>query len=779
MGTLLNKIIFVVLIFLTQNVWSTCQNQELYFFSSIEDLMQLAFQDCTTTKNDNRQKCLCQKHNSKIIPDASAELLDETKNINMDEVKKHVQGNIDEMIQYFLALESNIELSNNASESCSLARLNKIHCTNSKKPIVNQIYPQGTQDLLKQSQCQLKQKYNIPCDKNKASELKKSSSCIDEGTRLAMVFKERESATYLSNFQQRLSQNTVESIRDEVHPSLKLILNDPQLKNQFLKLPSHQLHSFIKSPMITDKISIDIAKSCEQKLQNMQSLLCSEVSDLQQVPLKNIIRTEKALIKQNPRDLNEIVKYQQQLNLFCQNLERPSLEKTIMELNKIAMPTKFSEVLATNELEHAQICKMLNPPLSINSIAESAKTCHINNQPGCSGLKTLFELYQSRESTTNHLANHASQSQDSYPSFFSKQLKIFFGENLKPTPIDPLPEGKKVSVANYHEELFERDQARSINQSNHLLNQPNQNTKSVATVAAHSVIPTSYQTASNDFEFHNNTHDSYEVAKHQNNFIENERKNNSQIMKHFQNINQKQIDMIEKMANKIILDNHSPESEINDKMITQVNPSNQNATSETTHADKQPTIKVGGSAKEAESQGKIVYIDNSNSVGSERFSKPTIAHPAPSETDNDHFHSTTNIVRGLASQDENSQSQQVEVIHKDQTQHKKYDEIIISLDIKEGDKLSNLKPHELEKISKYLEEKRPFILKKISKDQKSSKNIDATILVGDKLYITIIPNKKITEKEQQEYLLIKKELEKLMKFKLSQNNRNATTISRL
>jgi hypothetical protein len=233
-------------------VWSTCQNQELYFFSSIEDLTQLAFQDCTTTKNDNRQKCLCQKHNSKIIPDASAELLDETKNINTDEVKKHVQGNIDEMIQYFLALESNIELSNNASESCSLARLNKIHCPNSKKPIVNQIYPQGTQDLLKQSQCQLKQKYNIPCDKNEASELKKSSSCLDEGTRLAMVFKERESATYLSNFQQRLSQNTVESIRDEVHPSLKLILNDPQLKNQFLKLPSHQLHSFIKSPIITD-----------------------------------------------------------------------------------------------------------------------------------------------------------------------------------------------------------------------------------------------------------------------------------------------------------------------------------------------------------------------------------------------------------------------------------------------------------------------------------------------------------------------------------------------
>jgi hypothetical protein len=53
----------------------------------------------------------------------------------------------------------------------------------------------------------------------------------------------------------------------------------------------------------------------------------------------------------------------------------------------------------------------------------------------------------------------------------------------------------------------------------------------------------------------------------------------------------------------------------------------------------------------------------------------------------------------------------------------------------------------------------------------------AFIAIG--IWWTIIPNKKITEKEQQEYLLIKKELEKLMKFKLSQNNRNATTISRL
>jgi hypothetical protein len=773
----LNRLILIFAIFLSQNVWSECQNQQILSFSSLEDLNQLAFQDCTSTRNDNRKKCECQKQNSKIIPDVSPQLLLETKKINTDEVKKQVRDNIDEMIQYFLALETNVELTAKASETCSLARINQINCPKSKKPIINQIYPNGANELLKQSQCQLKQKYNMACD----GEVKPSSSCLDEGTRLALIFKERENPDYLKNFQARLRENTEESAKDEVHPALKIIMSDVQLKTQFLALAPQKLSTFIKSPAVSEKISQNIAQSCEQKLQNMQTLLCSDISDLQQIPLKQIVKSEKTLIKQKPKDLNDLVNYQQQLNLFCQNLEKPSLEKSIVQLNQASMPAKFDGILAANDKEHAPLCAMINPPLNLASLNLAAKECKVKNLTECASLNILLQIFQARESTTPSIANSSNEAIDETPEFFSKQLKTFFGENTKPALIEQQPEGSKVSVANYHEEMLERDQARANNQKQNSFEQPiieiSKTSQSVIPVSAQSVIPTYKQSMNDDFEFQNHAQNNLEISKRQAQFIEHERKNNSQIMKHFQNINQKQIDMIEKMANKIIQDNEVVESDDTKHAIHTNSSLNKGNIVVAPHSIKQPTIKVGGSSVGSEGQNQIVYIDNSNIGNGEKSSK-TSGNSFVEPNNLSPSHATT-YARTPASTDESSQLQHVEVIHKDQTQHKKYDEIIVSLNLSEGDKLADLKPHELEKISKYLEEKRPFILKKVFKDQKSGKNIDATILVGENSYITIIPNKKVTPTEQKEYLMIKKELENLMKLKLSQILSNSPKASRL
>jgi hypothetical protein len=468
----------------------------------------------------------------------------------------------------------------------------------------------------------------------------------------------------------------------------------------------------------------------------MQSLLCYDVNDLNQIPLKSIIKTEKVLVKQKPKDIDQIINYQQQLNLFCQNLDKPSLEKSMLELSKSAMPTTFENVLEIAQNEFDSACSKLNPPINNSQILLALKSCQNTELEACRTLKNLSELYQIREQLSPTLTNNSETSKDQPPIFFSKQLKTFFGENTNPALIQPQPEGSKVSVANYHEEMLERDQARERAHTSQLAPQTIMEitkTNNVVPVVSSSGAQIVQAPLGNDFEFYNHaSSDQVEMTKRQAQFLEHERKNNSQIMKHFQNINQKQIDMIEKMANKIIEENEIVEHDSN-KNSNEIQTSKVNSPPQIIYqnANKQSTIQAGGKAV-TEPQNQIVYIDNSQTgTRSEKFHKSSNMTNIEAQASNS---STLNAIgRGPASQENESALQHVEVIHKDHTMHKKYDEIIVSLDLSEGDQLSKLKPHELEKISKYLEEKRPFILKKILRNNNNaSKNIDATILIGDR-----------------------------------------------
>jgi len=782
-GTHLSKILVVIFLMVPTTLIANCQLSQTPMFSSLEDLSKMAFQDCTNTRTDNRKKCECQKHNSKIISDVPEQLKTETKQENIQEIKKIVRDNIDEMIQYFLAMESNIELSTQASAACSLARIKQIQCPNTKAPVMSHIYPNGASDLLKQSQCQLKQKYNLPCENQAKNDNPTANSCLDEGTRLSLLFKEQVSEKSLINFQEKLlvEGEELNTNNFQVHPALLKIANNPNLSAAFKALPPDQLQTFIHSPMMNEHISHDVTLSCEQKMQTMQTLLCHDVAQLDQMPLKNIIKSEKQLIKQKNKNVTDIIDYQQQLNLFCQNLDKPSLEKNIQELFMSKMPSNLNKALTASSQIHESVCSKIIPPINFTKIDQALKSCTTTEEVACDILGDLSKLYSTREVSKPLVSSVPGQNEEYLPEFFSKQLRSFYGENTNPKLIEPLPEGKQVSVANYHSEVEEINQGKENSEDFKPVEQtPTQpatpvvgNTKLNTNSTVKHAVTNSIQTKPNNNDEYQ--YESDQIINTQNKFLDQERKTNAQMMNHFQNINQKQIDMIEKMANRIITQNEEPKIETTQAPNNNIIPNNYQPNGVTPPAS---SLFVGTNNNPSEGTGSIVYIDNntpkSNGTSAQlpEESAPTTAPSVTQRAPN-----STAPNRSPANIDEKSQN--VEVIEKDMTTHKKYDEIIVSLNSDDGEKLSNLKPHELEMINKYLEEKRPFILKKIIKSKKSDKKIDATVLIGDKSFITIIPNHKITPSEQKDYLLIKKELEHMIKIKLSHNKTTSGRFSRL